>query len=81
MLFALPLGSAVEWFYGLCAQSTIGDRSSENGSAKELARDGHAHQVGLVLVFCASLLWIVSLSSFFNLFKPCCDAKCNSCPV
>ena len=81
MLFALPLGSAVEWFYGLCAQSTIGDRSSENGSAKELARDGHAHQVGLVLVFCASLLWIVSLSSFFYLFKPCCDAKCNSCPV
>ena len=68
MLFALPMGHAVEWFYGLCAQSTIGDRASENGSAKELARDGHAHQVGLVLVFCASWLWIVSSSRFF-LFK------------
>ena len=65
MLFALPTGPAVEWFYGLCAQSTIGDRPSENGSAKELARDGHAHQVGLVLVFCAPWLWIVSSSRFF----------------
>ena len=42
-------------FNGLCAQSTIGDKSSENGSVREIPDGLAPHQVGHVLLFCAFL--------------------------